>query len=163
VLPAVDRDDRQEWELAAHGALPAGPVAPFGWGGGSGATALSPALVSLDDRIAIGRRRELYVLVGADIGVDTAIGVPLVRGVVGVGWAPRVRDRDADGVPDDVDQCPDLPEDRDGVQDQDGCPEDDADGDDVPDERDACPLAPGPESSDPKRNGCPGAPPAGAR
>jgi hypothetical protein len=71
-----------------------------------------------------------------------------------------VHDRDGDGVPDDVDQCPDLPEDKDGIQDQDGCPEDDADGDGIPDDQDKCPLAPGPASSDPKRNGCPGAPPA---
>jgi hypothetical protein len=158
-LPAADPGDRQEWELAAHGSLPAGPVAPFGWGGGGGATALSPALLAFSDRVAIDHYRDAYLVAGADLGLDTAIGVPAIRAVVGVGWAPRVHDRDADGVPDDVDQCPDLPEDRDGIQDRDGCPEDDADSDGIPDEEDACPLVPGVESSDPKRNGCAGAPP----
>ena len=160
VIPWIDSGDRQEWEVAAHGALPAGPVAPFGWGSGPGATALSPALLALDDRIALGHHHDAFVLLGVDVGLDDAIGVPAFRAVVSVGWAPRVHDRDGDGVPDDVDQCPDLPEDKDGVQDQDGCPEDDADGDGIPDEEDACPLAPGPASTDPKRNGCPGAPPA---
>jgi hypothetical protein len=159
-LPAVDPDDRQEWEIAARGALPAGPVAPFGWGGGSGATALSPALLSLGDRVALGRHHDAYLVAGADFGVDRALGVPLFRAVVAIGWAPRVHDRDGDGVDDDADQCPDLPEDKDGVQDQDGCPEDDADGDGIPDEQDACPVIAGTPSNDPKRNGCPSAPPA---
>ena len=162
LFPTIDSGDRQEWEIATHGSLPAGPIAPFGWGSAPGATVLSPALLTVDDRIALGRHHDAYVLLGADVGLDDAIGVPAFRAVVSVGWAPRVHDRDGDGVPDDVDQCPDLPEDKDGIQDQDGCPEDDADGDGIPDDQDACPLAAGPASSDPKRNGCPGAPPAGA-
>jgi OmpA-OmpF porin, OOP family len=148
--PSVDSDDRQLWELAAHGLLPAGPVAPFG----SGASLLSPALLAFDDRISLGHSRDAYVIVGGDLGLDTAIGVPTGRLLLSVGWAPRNHDRDADGVPDDVDQCPDLPEDRDGIQDDDGCPEDDADGDGIADEEDACPLVPGAPSVDPKKNGC---------
>lgn len=159
LVPSLDPDDRQLWEFAAHGSLPAGPVAPFGWGSGPGATGLSPALLSLDDRVGLGRSRDAYLLLGAEVGLDSAIGVPALRAVISLGWAPRVHDRDRDGVPDDVDQCPDLPEDRDGIQDRDGCPEDDADGDGIPDEQDACPTVAGPPSSDPKRNGCPGAPP----
>jgi OmpA-OmpF porin, OOP family len=37
--------------------------------------------------------------------------------------AHKISDRDGDGIPDDVDQCPDLAEDFDGYQDSDGCPE----------------------------------------
>ena len=37
--------------------------------------------------------------------------------------ARKVGDRDGDGIPDDVDQCPDLAEDFNGYQDSDGCPE----------------------------------------
>jgi OmpA-OmpF porin, OOP family len=48
-------------------------------------------------------------------------------------------DRDGDGVPDDVDQCPDVPEDRDGFQDEDGCPDYDNDRDGVYDTQDECP------------------------
>ncbi|MDO4714174.1 MAG: hypothetical protein Q4B28_06105 [bacterium] len=32
-------------------------------------------------------------------------------------------DRDGDGIPDVFDQCPDIPEEINGIQDQDGCPE----------------------------------------
>ncbi len=155
---AVDPDDRQLWEIAAHGELPAGPVAPFGLGK-AGASSLSPALLGVDDRVALGHERDAYVLAGGELGLDTAVGVPVFRAVVSVGWAPRPHDRDADGVPDEKDQCPDLPEDRDGVQDADGCPEDDADGDGILDRDDACPLAAGVASDDPRKNGCPGAAP----
>jgi OOP family OmpA-OmpF porin len=150
----IDVADRQLWEIAAHGALPAGPVAPFGTGE-PGAAKLSPALLAIDDRVALGHDRDTYFLVGADIGLDTAIGVPVVRAVASLGWAPRSHDQDADGVPDDVDECPDLPEDRDGVQDADGCPEDDADGDGILDRDDACPIVAGAPSDDPTKNGCP--------
>jgi hypothetical protein len=150
IWPSVDGDDRQLWEVAAHGVLPAGPVAPFG----SGASLLSPALLAFDDRIALGHSRDAYLIVAGDLGLDTAIGVPTVRLLFSLGWAPRNHDRDADGVPDDLDQCPDLPEDKDGIQDDDGCPEDDADGDGIVDEEDACPLVPGAPAPDPKKNGC---------
>jgi OOP family OmpA-OmpF porin len=155
LAPFLDSGDKQVWEIATHGSLPAGPVAPFGTGK-SGASALSPALLAADDRIALGRDGDVYLLVGGELGLDAAVGVPRFRALMSIGWAPRVHDRDGDGVPDDVDECPDLPEDRDGLQDQDGCPEDDADGDGILDETDACPLVPGAPSDDPKKNGCPG-------
>ncbi len=154
LVPALDSGDRQLWELAVHGALPAGPVAPFGLGR-PGASSLSPALLSIGDRIALGHNRDAFVLLGAEVGLDQAVGVPAVRGILALGWAPRAHDRDNDGVPDDRDECPDLAEDRDGIQDEDGCPEDDADGDGVLDTEDACPLVPGVESKDPRANGCP--------
>jgi len=151
---AIDGDDRQLWEIAAHGALPARPVAPFGLSG-SGSSLLSPVMLAVDDRIALGHFRDMSILLGADIGLDEAVGVPVIRAVASLGWAPRPHDSDADGVPDDVDECPDLPEDRDGIQDRDGCPEDDADGDGVLDSADACPLVKGAPSADPKTSGCP--------
>ncbi len=153
--PAIDSGDRQLWEVAAHGWLPGGRVAPFG----AGAAVLSPALIAADDRIALGHDRDTSILIGGEIGLDAAFGVPSFRALFAVQWAPRTHDRDDDGVPDEKDECPDLPEDRDGIQDADGCPEDDADGDGVLDRDDACPLIPGGTSSDPKKNGCPGAGP----
>jgi hypothetical protein len=154
ISQAIDGDDRQLWEIAAHGALPARPVAPFGLSG-SGSSLLSPVMLAVDDRIALGHFRDMSIVLGADIGLDDAVGVPVIRAVASLGWAPRPHDSDADGVPDDVDECPDLPEDRDGIQDQDGCPEDDADSDGVLDSADACPLVKGAPSADPKTNGCP--------
>jgi outer membrane protein OmpA-like peptidoglycan-associated protein len=65
------------------------------------------------------------------------------------------RDRDGDGIPDRRDKCPDQPEDRDGYQDQDGCPDPDNDADSVMDYEDACPNMAGTRSGDPKTNGCP--------
>jgi outer membrane protein OmpA-like peptidoglycan-associated protein len=48
-------------------------------------------------------------------------------------------DRDGDGLRDDVDKCPEDPEDKDGFQDGDGCPDPDNDGDRIPDAKDVCP------------------------
>ncbi|MFT7581131.1 MAG: outer membrane protein OmpA-like peptidoglycan-associated protein [Myxococcota bacterium] len=49
-------------------------------------------------------------------------------------------DADADGVPIPTDACPDVPEDLDGHEDGDGCPDLDNDGDGVPDTADKCPA-----------------------
>ena len=49
------------------------------------------------------------------------------------------KDTDKDGIKDNVDQCPEQPEDLDGYQDEDGCPDLDNDGDGIPDIEDKCP------------------------
>jgi len=51
------------------------------------------------------------------------------------------RDRDDDGIVDRKDHCPDTPEDHDGFQDDDGCPEYDNDHDGIPDRHDGAPDA----------------------
>jgi len=51
-------------------------------------------------------------------------------------------DRDQDGVPDVRDRCPRDPEDRDGWEDEDGCPDLDNDGDGVADRFDGAPNNP---------------------
>jgi outer membrane protein OmpA-like peptidoglycan-associated protein len=63
----------------------------------------------------------------------------------------NVGDRDGDGFPDAKDKCPDQPEDFDGFQDFDGCPDLDNDQDGIPDVNDLCPDQPGPASN----HGCP--------
>ena len=60
-------------------------------------------------------------------------------------------DMDADGIPNDKDKCPSVPEDKDGFEDDDGCPEIDNDQDCVFDEVDKCPNDPGPQET----KGCP--------
>ncbi len=56
---------------------------------------------------------------------------------------PGPGDRDGDGILDNVDHCPDIPETFNGFEDADGCPDDpDWDGDGIPDSRDLCPLDP---------------------
>lgn len=60
-------------------------------------------------------------------------------GLVGLTWRFGAFDGDGDGVPDHRDACPDNPEDRDGFNDNDGCPDPDNDQDGIPDARDLCP------------------------
>ncbi len=52
------------------------------------------------------------------------------------------RDRDGDGIPDREDHCPMQPEDLDGYQDGDGCPDRDNDGDGIEDRLDLAPNLP---------------------
>jgi OOP family OmpA-OmpF porin len=68
---------------------------------------------------------------------------------------PPPPDRDGDGVPDAVDRCPDDPEDRDGWQDDDGCPDLDNDGDGIPDLVDRCPNQPETWNGYQDEDGCP--------
>ena len=154
----VDPGNRQRWELAFHGSLPAGPVGPFGTGD-PGSAALTPVLLAASDRIEMGHYRDSFLTLGGEIGLTQAVGVPVFRLIAAIGWAPREHDLDHDGVRDDVDGCPEIPEDRDGFEDNDGCPEIDNDDDGVIDKEDACPNQKGEESPDRSRNGCPGAAP----
>lgn len=64
---------------------------------------------------------------------------------------PVSKDSDTDGISDDIDRCPLDPEDLDGFQDEDGCPDPDNDGDGIVDRIDACPGTPGAIAS----RGCP--------
>jgi OOP family OmpA-OmpF porin len=48
-------------------------------------------------------------------------------------------DPDKDGIVGDADKCPNEPEDKDGFQDEDGCPDPDNDGDGIADNVDKCP------------------------
>ncbi len=69
--------------------------------------------------------------------------------------APPEGDRDNDGVGDEVDKCPELAEDRDGFEDQDGCPDTDDDGDGIPDTIDACPQEAEDKNGVDDNDGCP--------
>jgi outer membrane protein OmpA-like peptidoglycan-associated protein len=76
---------------------------------------------------------------GVGTGVVGGLGAPEPRVFAGAVWAPNYSDRDKDGIPDAVDQCPDEPEDKDGFKDGDGCPDPDNDADTIPDTQDKCP------------------------
>jgi OmpA-OmpF porin, OOP family len=91
-------------------------------------------------RHALGPEWEL--IGGAGAGVLEGYGVPTWRVFIGARFTPTSHDRDYDGVPDSEDQCPEFAEDRDGVLDADGCPEEDPDGDQdgVSDADDRCPT-----------------------
>ena len=53
---------------------------------------------------------------------------------------PKPGDRDGDGIPDRSDKCIDQPEDKDGFESLDGCPDPDNDDDGVLDAQDRCPF-----------------------
>ena len=125
----IDSKGRWEGTLEAHGAVAITPK--------FAALAQSPAALGLSTRYTPGA---LSFIVGAELPLDSGVGTPRVRAVLGVGWAPRVHDEDKDGVPDEVDQCPELAEDKDGFEDADGCPDFDNDDDGVPDDSDRCPT-----------------------
>ena len=65
-------------------------------------------------------------------------------------------DTDKDGIPDPFDSCREDPEDFDGYQDEDGCPEDqDTDKDGILDSKDACPNQPEDFDGVDDEDGCP--------
>ncbi len=79
------------------------------------------------------------VVLGGGAGLAKGIGSPDARFFMSVGFAPDVRDSDGDGIPNSRDKCPLIPEDKDGFEDEDGCPDDDNDKDGIPDAEDKCP------------------------
>lgn len=65
------------------------------------------------------------------------------------------KDSDGDGLTDDVDKCPNDPEDKDDVKDEDGCPDPDNDEDGIPDAKDNCPDEPETKNDFMDEDGCP--------
>jgi large repetitive protein len=100
------------------------------------------------------------VMIGAGLGGARADDLRIATGIV---WAPQPvgmaapgrNDRDGDGIPDGIDACPEDPEDKDGYQDDDGCPDLDNDGDGIPDADDACPDEPEDKDGYQDEDGCP--------
>jgi len=78
-----------------------------------------------------------FTLAGG-VGLISGVGIPVFRVLAGASWGPDTADRDSDGVGDSADECADRPEDDDGFDDDDGCPELDNDSDGIPDARDRC-------------------------
>ncbi len=83
----------------------------------------------------------LTTTVGAGGGLASGYGTPDFRAVLSLGYTPSTTDLDEDGVDDEVDLCPNDPEDIDGFEDGDGCPDFDNDEDGIDDIDDECPLA----------------------
>jgi OmpA-OmpF porin, OOP family len=81
----------------------------------------------------------LFLTAGGGAGVHKGIGSPQVRGFFGISWSPDFTDTDHDGIYDRFDHCPEQAEDRDGFEDEDGCPDPDNDQDLIPDVKDKCP------------------------
>jgi OOP family OmpA-OmpF porin len=110
------------------------------------------------------------------VGTETHYGGPdfelLLTGYIGLGGekpapapalpppppapAPVVdKDTDGDGIPDSIDKCPNEPEDKDGFEDEDGCPDLDNDKDGILDKDDKCPNEAEDKDGFEDEDGCP--------
>ncbi len=96
-----------------------------------------------------------YLMLGAGRRITGADAGANLRAFLGIMLEPSIGDRDGDGYRDDVDQCPDEPEDFDGFEDQDGCPDPDNDQDGVLDVNDQCPNTPEDRDGVEDEDGCP--------
>ena len=121
-----------------------------------GATAFKSATTALEGEVGARLRLHsgfVFTLAGG-AGLSGAVGTPDVRVIAGLWYTPSESDMDHDGIPDDADECPPLPEDYDGFQDEDGCPDPDNDNDLVPDIDDLCPNQAAEEGHDENEDGC---------
>ncbi len=115
----------------------------------------TPLELMIGARSTVARNWNVLIAIGRGLG-ESGYGREAFRLVLGLRYEVVAEpDQDGDGIPDKDDACPEKPEDKDGHDDQDGCPEDepitDSDGDGVPDKEDGCPDKPGPGPLD----GCP--------
>jgi outer membrane protein OmpA-like peptidoglycan-associated protein len=107
--------------------------------------------------------RDLTIALGAGAGVLDSQRHDAFRVFAGLSWAPVEAgrasvggvDSDGDGIPDGADLCPKEPEDKDGFDDEDGCPDPDNDQDGIPDDRDKCPNDPEDKDGFQDDDGCP--------
>jgi len=115
----------------------------------------TPLELMLGARSTVAKNWSVLLALGRGLG-QSGYGREAFRVVFGVRFEHIAQpDQDGDGIPDTADGCPNEPEDKDGVEDEDGCPEFeqiiDSDHDGVPDTADGCPEVPGPAGLD----GCP--------
>jgi len=109
--------------------------------------------------------RNSYFQIGGGAGVlqgklavngdGNMIGSPQWRVFLGFIFEPSIGDRDGDGIKDDIDKCPDDPEDFDDFEDSDGCPDPDNDRDGILDKDDKCPNEPETKNGFEDEDGCP--------
>ncbi|CAN5381617.1 hypothetical protein BH11MYX1_BH11MYX1_17260 [soil metagenome] len=159
VLPAVALEAELFGQLIPRG-LHDAPT-------GGAATGPAHALDAIEGLLGLHYQLERRVNIGLAFGrgITSAPGTPNWRGVLAVTFAPTaVRsvgarriagDSDHDGIPNDVDKCPDEAEDKDGFEDEDGCPDWDNDGDGIADSKDKCPNVPEDRDGFEDDDGCP--------
>lgn len=96
----------------------------------------------------------MVALLGMDLPIE---GEPEPSGDTRVRESIRssAKDTDGDGIPDDVDACPNEPEDHKEPDPNDGCPTNDRDGDGIPDSVDKCPDEPEDKDGIQDADGCP--------
>jgi OmpA-OmpF porin, OOP family len=121
----------------------------------SGATGSITASNEVVGGIKLFVERNSYLMLGGGIRYGHGFEAADERAFLGFIFEPSIGDRDGDGIKDDVDQCPDDPEDFDGFKDEDGCPDPDNDNDGILDVDDRCPNVPEDRDGDHDEDGCP--------
>ena len=120
--------------------------------GSNSASATTPWEFLVGARTMFGKHWGATLAMGRGIASNAGYGREAFRLLAGIRYefepapAAPIRDRDHDGVPDDLDKCPDEPGDG-----PDGCPDLDWDKDGIPNVDDRCPREPGTVELD----GCP--------
>ena len=99
-------------------------------------------------------KNDVTLTAALGMGFVRGLGQPRFRALLGVSWSPQTDDLDGDGIPDSRDECPRLPEDLDGFEDDDGCMDPDNDNDFIPDVDDKCPNEEALEGRDLDEDGC---------
>jgi len=129
-------------------------------------------------RIALDKEKAAWLGAGAGTRMDLGYGAPDLRVLASLGYQfslkdtdpnapgrryefnrelePKSVDTDKDGIPDDLDLCPTVPEDKQPPDASDGCPApQDRDHDGIPDESDKCPDQPEDKDGIDDLDGCP--------
>jgi OOP family OmpA-OmpF porin len=131
-------------------------------------------------RVALDQRKQLWFNGGAGSLLVAGYSAPDFRVIAQIGYWFELRDtnppspppeyrikaedripdkapdRDGDGIPDAIDACPDVPEDRQPPEPNDGCPgPKDRDKDGIPDDVDKCPDDPEDRDGFEDDDGCP--------
>lgn len=137
-----------EWQV--EGRMKFGPSDHWWLGAGGGSRLFTNAYGAPDMRIV--------ALLGTYVPIlDSDAKSPERKAELRARWRQeRMSDRDHDGIPDDIDACPDDPEDHLGNDPHDGCPmPPDRDGDGIPDQYDKCPDVPEDKDGIDDGDGCP--------
>jgi outer membrane protein OmpA-like peptidoglycan-associated protein len=137
-----------EWQV--EGRMKFGPSDHWWVGAGGGSRLFVNAYGAPDLRI--------IALIGTYVPIlDSDAKSPERRAEQRARWRnERMSDRDHDGIPDDIDACPDDAEDHLGNDPHDGCPmPPDRDGDGIPDQYDKCPDVPEDKDGIDDGDGCP--------
>jgi OmpA-OmpF porin, OOP family len=129
-------------------------------------------------RMTLDKKQRVWAMAGGGTRLAPGYGAPDIRLLASIGTyitledeepkapAERVKvvadaddyesDRDHDGYPDNIDKCPDIPEDKKEPDPTDGCPATaDRDGDGIPDTEDQCPDNPEDKDGVQDKDGCP--------
>ena len=91
----------------------------------------------------------------ANFGEIERVSRTVIKKEVIVQAPPENPDPDGDGIAGKADKCPDVAEDKDGFEDDDGCPDPDNDKDGIPDAQDKCPNQPETFNGIDDEDGCP--------